>query len=269
VRGTASDEDFFRFHAVAGTTYVLVNNDEGWANLELLDENFSPVPDALEYFDVSDRWTAPATGTYYLKVFGAQYRRYGFTGPYSFSLFEAPLEEQSSKPLPMELGSTLTGVFYYPADYRTFTLNIPAGDRYRLVMSMPAWGYLNLTHLKTNYSYDAPAYEDGMISRSFTLEPGQYEVYIEAPSAGPFLLLADLASNFKIDPATDDDEQSDEDEQFAEDEEEGDFGDEEILFDHALDNVDSDDVGDWSWDDGGDWLDDSEDTLDSFDDELW
>jgi len=266
MRGGPSDEDFFRFHAVGGRTYVVVNNG-GSTFAQILDDKFVPLPDAPDMTDVSDRWTAPATGTYYLKVYGFQYRSDPVSGPYSFSVFEAPAEEQSQKPQQLELGSTITGQFYYPDDERMFTVEIPARNRYRFVLNTPAWGWMYLTHIEYGYAFAADAAEDGNISQSAMLEPGVYEVYIQSPSAGGFIMLADLASNFKNSADTKDQDQSDQGTDV------GDYpGDERILYadDLNADESDSNDGLDSSLgDSAGNWLDDSHDPIDTTEQVVW
>jgi hypothetical protein len=261
-----ADEDLFRFHAVGGKTYVIVNNGNS-ASVRFLDEHFVPVPDAPEHLYVSERWTAPATGTYYLKVYGFQYQHSTVSGPYSFSLFEAPQEEQSQKPLQLEVGGTITGQFYYPDDERMFTIDIPARNRYRFILNAPAWGSLYLTGVEAGYEFAADADQDGLISKSATLEAGKYEVYIQSPSPGGFILLADLASNFKNDSGTDEENETEEDAIDSGD----DAGDLENFYgdDEYVDESGGEGGVDISQIDASDWLDGLEDPLDEANSIVW
>jgi hypothetical protein len=257
------DDDFFRFQAVAGKTYVIVNNDDGWADMSLLDENFARVRNQPDYIDVSARWTAPATGTYYFKVYGMQLRRHQVSGPYSFSLLEDPDQQRPNKPILYDFGQILTGQFHYRGDERKFTLDIPARGRYRLLADLPVWSYLHIDF--DAGSYEIPTDRDGKISKSFMLQKGDYTIHMYGDPAGPFTFLADLASNFNSDPGPDDEPDT------ATDGSEDDSTDDESFYsaDLYVDDSNSSDAAP-SVDNPADaWLDESDDPLDSSADETW
>jgi len=99
------------------------------------------------------------------------------------------------------------------------------------------------------------------------LEAGTYELYIQGPSAGGFIMLADLEANFSTDPAKTDENQIDQ-----KTDDSGDASGDTTTFyanDLYVDDSDSGDFNGSSPDDSTGWLDNSQDPMDSAEQVVW
>jgi hypothetical protein len=132
-RFVPSDQDVFRFHAVADRAYVVVDEDDDTSVfLNLLDQDHKPLLDDTDYnWGGATRWVAPYTGDYYLSISGHAFMRYHFTGPYSVFLAEAPPEEQVDEPVILKSGEKITGQMHYRFDSHEFRFKITQRQTYR------------------------------------------------------------------------------------------------------------------------------------------
>src|SRR5258705_9590610 len=205
-----SDQDLFRFHAVAGTTYVLVRNDDNRPELNILDKDRPILHDQPDFdWGASGRWTAPATGIYYLQVSGRNRARHRYTGPYSLSLIKAPPDEQSEGVFNLESGYTFTGRMSYRDDHYEFLLQVPRRQTYRFTGEMPPYTDLGLYNSDLGFGYGVEAHGNGKLSWTITLQRGEYNISLQSSSAGPFTLLAEPVAQAEPKPDQPDDTSTD------------------------------------------------------------